>query len=208
MKQLLSILCLLAICTVTQAQSRVKFGIKGGLSAPSGSMGSFSVNHADSSFLLGLKKAKYGIQVGAWARFGKKLFIQPELYFNSNSSDYELEGMNFQTVVKNEKYQYLDLPVLAGVKLGPLTLQGGPVGHYFLNSKSELIDVQGYSQMFEQFTWGYQAGAGLEFSRIGLDVRYEGTFSNQNNHMQFFGQTYQFDQSPARIVAALRVQLF
>jgi hypothetical protein len=202
------LLLLFALCLSTLAFSQTKFGIKVGLSTPSGQFGSLTVNHLDTNFMVSLKDAKYGLQGGLWFRFGNKFFFQPEVYFNSNSSDYELDGNIFQKTLKSEKYQYLDVPFIFGAKIGPLSLQAGPVGHYFVASTSELTDIAGYAQKFDEFTFGYQAGGGLDFGRIGLDVRYQGKFNNKDNHMTFFGQQYQFDNNPARITASLRIKLF
>jgi hypothetical protein len=184
------------------------FGIKLGVSTPSGGLGKFQVVHPDSNFQVALKGAKYGIHGGFWLRAGNRVFIQPEVYFNANKQDYTLEGGVFSQVVKTEKYQYLDMPVLVGLKLGPVHVLGGPVGHYFIKSTSTLTDVAGYEQMFDDFTFSYQLGGGLDLGKVGIDVRYQGRFSNKNGHMNFFGQEYDFDKSPASIVASLRYQLF
>jgi Outer membrane protein beta-barrel domain len=199
----------LSICAIAQVHAQAKFGLKLGLSTPSGDFGSFQVNQPDSNLMVSLKGAKYGLHGGIWLRAGNKLFVQPEVYFNSNTNQYKLDGDFLGSVTKSEKYQYLDIPVIFGAKIGPLSLQAGPVGHYFLKSTSDLVnDVPGYTQKFDSFTFGYQAGAGLDFGRIGLDVRYQGRFNQSDSHMSFFGREYQLDKTPASVVAALRFKLF
>lgn len=206
MKNKLLLLLALSISTLAIGQS--KFGLKAGLSTPSGEFGSFTVNHVDTTFMVALKDAKYGVHGGVWFRFGDKFFVQPEVYFNSNRSDYELDGGIFQNAVRSEKYQYLDVPVIFGARIGPLSLQAGPVGHYFIKSTSDLTDFAAYEQMFDEFTFSYQVGGGLDFGKVGIDVRYQGKFNNNNGHMTFFGQQYNFDKNPARITASLRLRLF
>jgi hypothetical protein len=207
MKNALFICFALILCSA-QGFAQAKFGLKVGTSTSSGQFGSFQVTQPDTSFSVTLKDAKYGLNGGIWMRVGNRFFLQPEVYLNSNTNEYKLDGGPFQETLKKEKFQYLDIPLIFGLKLGPLSLQGGPVGHYFLKSTSDLSDLPSYDEMIEEFTFGYQAGGGLDFGRIGLDVRYQGRFGNDKGHMNFFGQQYNFDKTPASIVAALRVKLF
>ncbi len=206
MKKKLLLFVALSLSTLVSGQS--VFGIKAGLFTPYGAFGGFTVNHADTSFDVALKDAKYGFHVGTWFRFGDKLFIQPEVQFSSNRTTYELNGGIFQTpVIKSEKYLFIEIPVIFGARLGPVSLQAGPVGHYLVKSTSEFTDLDNYEQKFRAFTYSYQLGAGLDIGRIGLDVRYQGKFSNNDGHMVFFGERYNFDKNPAHIMASLRLRL-
>ncbi len=123
--------------------------------------------------------------------------------FNSNRTDYKIGESSAGDVIKNEKYQFLDIPVLVGAKLGPVRLQVGPVGHYFLKSTSELKDFKGYEARFKQMTWGWQGGLNIGFKRVSLDFRYEGNFSKLGDHITFFGDQYHFSDSPARLIVGL-----
>ena len=136
----------------------------------------------------------------------KRWSIQPEILFNSNRVDFEVEDVNnpeLGTQIREETYQYLDIPLLIGLHLGPIHLQGGPVGHVFLNSSSELSDFEGYRQDFEDLTLGWQAGLGLDIWNFTLDFRYEGNFTNFGEHIEFFGDTYDFDDKPSRWLFSL-----
>jgi hypothetical protein len=207
MKKLIGLLTIALLFSLT-LHAQVKFGIKAGVSTPSGSLGSFQVNHLDTSFAVALKDANVGFHAGIWARFGKHIFVQPEVYLNSNSNDYKLTGSIYQDLIKKEQFQYVDLPVLFGVKIGIMSLSAGPVGHYFLKSTSELIDVAGYEDKFDDFTFSYQAGIGLEANRFALDLRYQGRMKNDAGHMSFFGQNYEFDKTPASFKVSVRYSLF
>ena len=163
------------------------FGLKGGLNTQVNKPQDIILGSGDTSLNFGINKSNFGTQFGAYFRFGKGIFIQPEILFNSNRVDYKIGESSVGEVIKNEKYQYLDIPVLVGFKLGPVRLQGGPVGHYFLNSTSELTDFDGYKARFKQMTWGWQTGLNVGAGRFSFDLRYEGNFSNQGNHITFFG---------------------
>ena len=193
-----------AFQTISTAQF-VKFGIKAGLTTTSIKADSLSILNPDSAHNLGLaiKNAKNGFQFGVYTKIGKGIFVQPEIIFNSNSVDYTLTDVN-GSQLKNEKYQYLDVPILLGVKLGPLRLQGGPVGHYFLNSTSELFQIAGYKQAFKKMTYGGQLGFGLNLGKhFNIDLRWETNLSKFGNHIEFFGNSYAFDDKPSRFLATV-----
>ena len=140
----------------------------------------------------------------SWKELGK-FFIQPEVIFNSNSVDFRKEDLNNFSEILTEKYQYLDIPFMMGFKFGPLRLQGGPVGHVFLNSKSDLFRINGYSQTFENMTYGWQAGLGLDIWKFVLDFKYEGAFNNFGDHMRIGNQQLEFDDNPGRMVVSLGI---
>ncbi len=203
MKNLIFAILALLLANTAQAQF-FGLGLKGGLNTQINHPDDISIgNGGDPNFNFGVDGRNFGTQFGAYMRFGNKFFVQPEVLFNSNKIDYKIGESGVGEVIKNEKYQYLDIPVLMGVKLGPLRLQAGPVGHYFLNSKSELTDFDGYEARFKQMTWGWQGGLNIGFKRISLDLRYEGNFSKQGDHITFFGDQYHFSDSPARLIVGL-----
>jgi len=77
------------------------------------------------------------------------------------------------------------------------------VAHVFLDSTSELFDFANYEQNFDDLTIGYQAGIGLDIWKFVLDFKYEGNFQKYGDHLVFFGNQYQFDDSPGRMIASL-----
>ncbi len=206
MKNLILAICCLFIANAAQAQW-FSLGLKGGLNTQINGQDDITIGGGDTSFVLGLDGRKFGTQFGAYMRFGNKFFFQPEVLFNSNKTDYKVGESQVGEVIKNEKYQYLDIPLLVGAKLGPVRFQAGPVGHYFLKSTSELSDFDGYEARFKQMTWGWQGGLNIGFKRISLDFRYEGNFTKQGDHITFFGDKYNFSNTPARFIVGLNFAL-
>lgn len=202
-------LCLLVLCLLFShaAMAQVKFGVRAGLSSTDLASKSFRVDNQDQPLSVMIKNANYGYHLGLFLQAGtEKFFIQPEVLFNSSSVDYTLsEGGagNMVSSVFRETYNDIDIPIMLGYRFGILRLGGGPVGHVHINSSSELKDIAGYEEKFKTFTFGYQAGAGLDIWRLVIDLKYEGNFSNFGEHFTFSGQSYNFDQSPARIVASV-----
>ena len=190
-------------------QAQFKMGVRGGLSSYDIQPGQLIVTNNDDVKALGLSldEADYGIHLGLFmqAKMGR-FFIQPEILFNSNTVNYKVEDFtadNTVEIIKSESFQNLDIPLMMGVKYGPLRLGAGPVAHVHLNSSSELFDLDGYDQKFDEMTWGYQAGIGLDLWKLIIDVKYEGNFEKFGDHITFYDQDFNFDKAPGRVVASV-----
>ena len=203
------IVSILLIALSVDAQ--IRFGFKGGLSTYDlGVNNPLTVLNDGSQFNLNVEDSKYGFHFGILlqAKFSSFL-IQPEIIFNSNAVDYTLQEIANGTpgTIFSEKYQHLDLPLLFGLKAGPLRLMAGPVGHYFINSTSDLLDLESYEQRFDDLTYGWEAGIGVDLLNLMLDVRYEGNFQKFGDHIVFSGQRYSFDNTPTRLLASLAITI-
>ncbi|MFZ4475142.1 MAG: outer membrane beta-barrel protein [Saprospiraceae bacterium] len=205
MKQFIFASLFVLVCSTAHAQF-FSFGLKGGVNTQVKKPSDISVV-ADTAFNFGVENFKFGTQFGAYFRFGNKIFIQPEILLNSSRTDYRVSDGNLGEIVKSEKYQNLDLPILVGFKLGPVRVMGGPVGHYFLNSTSELTDFEGYSERFDQMTWGYQAGLSIGVGRISADIRYEGNFYKAGEQVNFYGKSYSFANNPSRLIVGINIAI-
>jgi len=205
---------LLILCStlfILPGTAQIKLGIKGGVSTYDlGLNDVLSITSDTDEFELGISNAKYGYHIGLviQVKFGG-FVLQPELVFNSNSVDFTFEDINepMPGRVFTEKYQNLDFPLMLGLKAGPLRIIAGPVGHYFLKSTSDLLDFESYRQQFRDLTYGWQAGIGLDFFNLMLDVRYEGNFSKFGDHIYFYGNKYSFTNSPSRLIASLAISI-
>lgn len=199
-----SALFLTLMIMATMAYSQVRFGIKGGLVTSSLNEENLAIldQGGTNRLRLALKDANYGVNFGFLIRAELgSAFIQPELNFRSNSVNFTLDDLGDPggaNDVLKESYQYLDIPVMLGFRLGPLRIQGGPQGYFFLNSTSDLVDFDDYDQNFKDFTVGYAVGGGLDIWNLMLDVRYQGSFNHFGDHINFFGNQYEFSQSPAQ----------
>jgi len=206
MKNLPVIALLLMLGHVATAQI-FHFGLKGGINTQVNKPADIIIGSGDSTLNLGIDKFRFGTQFGAYVRLGNKVFIQPELLFNSTKTDYRFKESSFSEVVKNRKYQHLDMPILVGFKMGPIRFNAGPVGHYFLNSNSELTDINGYKERFKQFTWSWLAGITIGTGRISADLRYEGNFNNEEDQFTFFGENYNFSKTPSRFILGVNIAI-
>lgn len=198
-----SIILLLFIAfTSFSLQAQIHLGVK--LGGSTTSLNSSQINLLGQGGLqelsLALENANYGIHGGFLVQFKLGGFIlQPEFLFNSNSVDYEVTDLNtLLSQIKTEKYQYLDIPVMMGMKLGPLRLMAGPEAHVYLDNTSGLFDFDGYKQDFKSLTLAWMGGVGLDLWKIMFDLRYEGNLTNFGSHIKFNGNSYSFDERPTR----------
>ena len=127
--------------------------------------------------------SKMGTSFGIYARFGKNLFIQPELLYSTRSAQFGVIR-NGQTETATITSTSFDVPLLLGIKGGPIRIVAGPVASFRINDNQTLGNaLQQYTQgslsdAWSQAYYGYQVGGGLDIGSLGLDVRYQGNISD------------------------------
>ncbi|MDQ3142044.1 MAG: PorT family protein [Bacteroidota bacterium] len=190
--------------------SQFKFNIipGGGIHTLAISTQKFSIKEANGrdSIVLAYRDADYGFHFGGAFRFQWLNFlIQPEIVFNSNKTNYTIHDSRnlFIDSLRSEKFQYLDIPLMIGLKLGIIRLNGGPVAHILINSNSELTNLDGFETKFKTATYGYQLGLGFDLSIFTIDIRHEGNFTKYGEHIFLFGENLKFSKSPTRLIATL-----
>ncbi|MFD2512689.1 porin family protein [Pontibacter locisalis] len=139
---------------------------------------------------------KVGFHAGAVLNIGivgDFFSLQPELLYSSkgfknNDEEFQLGGLEYRREGK-VNYNYLDLPVLAKIKAGPIYFEGGPQASYLLNVNNETKTYvngnlqntsrdEGSKEGLTDFELGYAAGVGFATRSISLGVRYNGSFSD------------------------------
>lgn len=190
MKKLLSIFAFVLVA-FTAAQAQSGFGIRGGanLSNLEGDLRNES-----------LYEDKWGFHGGITLNVpvvGNFFSIQPELLYSNKgfkNSDEEYTLPNQTTPLYRREgrvnYNYLDLPVLAKVKAGPLYFEAGPQASYLL-SVNDKTSVYADNELvsstttvidrdnMRKFELGYAAGVGLTTGkRFSIGVRYNGSFND------------------------------
>jgi hypothetical protein len=205
MKILTKVTCALLFCLIalTSAQAQKKgfaFGIKGGVNLSRLTMGNvFTTRYDDlGNPYLGydgkevkdnLKQSfdtRTGAVGGIYARFGRTLFIQPEVLVSTKGGSFEIVKNDLEQPVTQTikvKYSNIDVPLLIGLKGGPFRILAGPVTSFRIGDNQRLRDAFRYytsdlNNAMSQATFGYQIGGGLDIGSFSLDVRKEGSFTN------------------------------
>ncbi len=200
------------VCATLCSQAQVSFGIKGGLYTFNVA-GSLNLKSTTQDYKLSILNAKYGYNVGIFAMIKpiEKLFIRPELSFNSNKVDYSLKNLKTPNVdtLRSERYNNIDIPLMLGTNIGPLRFMAGPVAHINIGGTSDLANTTGYKSKFDTAAWGYQFGLLASLGeKLVLDFKYEGNFSKFGSNINFDGTDYSFSKAPRRFMVGLGYKLF
>jgi hypothetical protein len=197
---LISTLAMMALSLFAQ----LDFGIKAGLNisnvkASEVLTDDYRINPAANGSL--------GYHVGGFLRASLVgIFIQPELYFSSISSEYKVEDLSGTGTVQElakQKIGRMDIPVLIGAKLGAFRLGLGPVGSIIVSDQSDLTDLTGYEATLKSATFGYQIGAGADIWKFCIDLRYEGNLTKLGDQINIGGQTLNLDDRMRQVIISL-----
>ena len=172
--------------------SQIKFGIKAGVSTTSLSMNNLvTVTSGNTTYTVdALTTAKYGFHGGIFLRLSLPgIYLQPELLFATRTNEYTIQnvtsGQTSASVIVKQNFNKLDIPVMLGLKLGPLRLNAGPVASLLINSPKDLISDPGFNTMYSRMTIGYQAGVGVDILKaLTVDLRYEGSLRKYQNQIE------------------------
>jgi len=173
----IALLIALTIFGLTQANAQ-NFGFKGGYN-----YSSFNGDVAKDNTLKGLS----GFYVGALLELplGDVLSLQPEVIYSRQGAVWEQKDI-LGEFKKDLKLDYLNIPVMAKVNLGPLFLQGG-VQFGFLVGKPEVSYTRGAQRVTEKvdkdayaaFDFGVGAGLGVNLSQhFFVEARYTHSLTN------------------------------
>jgi len=111
--------------------------------------------------------AATGFHIGVFGKLGNKLYIKPELVYTKTKSEYSIGDFGLQKI---------DAPVLVGLRIiGPLSAFAGPAFQYILDSDFENASI---SNIENDFSAGINFGFAVNLKRIGIDLRYERGFSD------------------------------
>jgi len=172
------IVAVLLLSGMTALSQSADFGIKGGLNY--GSTGDISTFPDFATDFQVNGDDKVGYHVGLYGRIELAgLFVQPEVLYTNLTTEYDFNGFRgFQKADYN--FSKIDVPILVGVNiLGPIDLKAGPSFQYILDNDFDDIDID-VRNPENSFTLGYQIGAGVTLGRIGFDIRYEGSISDND----------------------------
>lgn len=148
-------------------------------------------------------KGVLGYQGGVWARFGKDIYFQPEVYVGTKNTDIKITQIG-TTIKKNGKIKFttIDLPLLFGKQIGVEKLNFhfvvGPCLQFILQENNNI-----YNQVtnpdfynYRPFVANLQAGGGVDLGNLSLDLRYEtglqdiNKFNGQHNNLIHFSLGY------------------
>ena len=179
----IAFLIIIAVCGLSQVHAQ-NFGVKAGYN-----YSTFSGETSSISTIEGLS----GFYIGGLVELpiSNMLSIQPELIFSRQGVDLRqgLKNFSIKTDTSEIRLDYLNIPVMAKVNLGPIFLEGG-VQFGFLVSKPKvdsyianvylrnLLDKDSYNF----FDFGVGAGLGVKLNQhFFVETRYTYSLTNVFN---------------------------
>ncbi|QTN39057.1 outer membrane beta-barrel protein [Cryomorphaceae bacterium] len=147
----------------------------------------------------------YGYHLGLYTRFKLLgLYIQPEALFTKLNTEVTIDEYENGVPTGNTEdarisYTRLDFPILAGLKLGPVRVNAGPVASRVITNETEGISIT----LQDGTYWGYQAGIGFDIWKILIDLKYEDAFNSQTNQVTFAGQQFDVDSRASQLILSL-----
>jgi hypothetical protein len=204
-KLFLVLIASMFIFTLSNAQM-FNYGIKAGIGFSSLKLDDVTgINDGADVYDLITGDGVMGYHVGLQTRIKiAMLLIQPELYFNAGGGTLEQVVDNGPTSVLDVKFSRIDIPLLVGVKLGPARISAGPAGSFVISESTDLTEIQPDFELFSSaMTWGFQAGLGLDISKLSLDFRYEGSLSKLGESFTVGGSDFALDARPSQWIISV-----
>jgi hypothetical protein len=198
MKKLLVVL-LAAFIAIPAFPQFLKAGIKAGVSSNTISMNKIQLNGAVPYTVEALSTASYGFHGGLFLRLKiSVLYIQPEILFATSKNSYKVTNVTTGTIKEvGQQLNNLSIPVMIGVKFGPIRINAGPAGSIAISSPKALIDDPNYKDLYNKMSIGYQAGLGIDIlKKLTIDMRYEGSLKKYQNQIQNAGVKIPLDNRP------------
>ena len=193
MKKILLITFLVFSTTLSFAQEKNSWGIKGGLN--------YNSNGNLLNEVSGIKedpKSNTGFHFG----FYKKIqvlgfFLRPEIVYTETTSDYNGQELNLSKI---------DLPFNLGSGfIGPTYIFAGPSFQYILDGEFDGIDAQ---SGLKDITLGANFGIGLKINKLALDLRYErGLNEKETRFVEQNVNGINIDLRPSQLILSLFIEL-
>jgi hypothetical protein len=131
---------------------------------------------------------KSNLLIGAFARFGKKIYIQPEINWLTQGSVLEFPSLSNPNPVSQEiKLNTIQVPVSVGwriinLKVVNIRIYGGVSANFVTNTTINTENGDGSEYLlpsdFSNIQWQWQLAAGVDVFMFALDVRYFGGINN------------------------------
>ena len=155
--------------------------------------------------------------LGKWASQAEGYFVFPKLE-GPISNRMKFQGKEVITWSINDylglanlpEIKKIDAPLLVGLKvLGPLSVFAGPSFQYILDTEFDGINID---TIENDFSVGLNFGIGVNFNKIGIDLRYERGFSENeatfiDDNLGTNAVVSRIDTRPDQLILSLSIAL-
>lgn len=175
------------------------WGVKGGLGFSSVKITDITgIQEGSDVYDLVTGESVMGYHLGVQTRIKiAMIYVQPELYWNAGGGTVKQVVDGGATELLKVKFNRIDIPVLAGVKLGPVRLNIGPMASLVVGEESDLTILHPDLEMYKNsLTWAWQGGIGVDVWKLSVDIRYEGPLSDLSSVIPDDLVQYTYDPRP------------
>jgi len=134
---------------------------------------------------------KNNLVVGAFARFGEKIYVQPEVNWLTQGSVFEYPSLNDPVPVEQTiKLNSVQVPLSVGwrminLEVVNIRIMGGITANFITNVTIDTENGDGNEYLipddFKNVQWQWQVGAGVDVLMFALDVKYFGGINDIMN---------------------------
>ena len=134
---------------------------------------------------------KNNFLVGAFARFGKKIYVQPEINWLTQGSVFKYPSLqNYSPIEQKIKLNTIQVPVNIGwriinLKVVNLRVFAGVAANFIVNTTitttggdADYYDALPKEDDFSGIAWQWDAGVGVDVLMFTLDIKYLGGINN------------------------------
>ena len=146
---------------------------------------------------------KSNLLIGVFARFGKKIYVQPEVNWLTQGSVFKYPSFKDGIVPLEQeiKLSTIQVPVNVGwrflnLKVVQLRVFAGIAANFVMNTKIDTKsgDADDYENAlipddFKNVQWQWDVGAGVDILMFAVDVKYMGGINNLLDNVQVEGNS-------------------
>lgn len=190
--------------------SQFHLGIRAGLSSSQ-----VKIDESVNGFRITTGDNTFGYHAGIFSQmiFKEKFVVMPELLFTSTGGEIDLSDGTNVGEVWNLEYNRMDIPLNFGYKfLKIFRVSAGPYASILLSADARSANLeQDVKDNYKNMLWGYQAGLGVDFWMLVIDLKYEGAFHTAHNSdvaVPGKDELYSPDTRPNQWILSVGVRLF
>ena len=131
---------------------------------------------------------KSNLLIGAFARFGKKIYVQPEINWLTQGSVLKYPSLSDPTPVEQKiTLNTIQIPLSLGWRMINLDvvnirIMAGVSANFVLDTKIDTENGDGNEYLlpsdFDNMQWQWQAGVGVDILMFAVDLKYFGGLNN------------------------------
>lgn len=162
------------------------------------------IGYSGSNLSVNIDSIKNGLKsnllIGAFARFGNKIYVQPEINWLTQGSVFKYPQIgDISPIEQNVRLSTIQVPLNIGWRMINLEIVNiriftGPVANFVVNKKITTSgDEQNYpdalptNEDFKNMVWQWDVGAGVDILMFAVDVKYMFGLNNILDDFQFQG---------------------